>query len=274
MQLADRSLINATPPIDRASPMFSEPNQSVYLNLKLSLSLNLRRQLFLAVCDDLALRNRLAAQLYAELAYPPQSSTPSNCPSKPTSGHSDRYSSVAKDGIRTDTLAIKQTLPLAYPRLVSLNLNLHHPNPMVQIKQWLEQYPPPRGFCQQSQCPGFQILGIERLTRQSALVQREFLNSLQQIEQYLCSLESALLLWVPRPWLRAIQQSAPRFGTGTPPYLSLKVTQRLFLTRRFLIVLLTVLLLNPPLMVRNLLNKRFLYRRTIAAQRPLQNLTV
>jgi len=211
MQLADRAVINATPPVNRASPMFSEPNQSVYLNLKLSLSLNLRRQLFLAVCDDLALRNRLAAQLYAELAYPPQSSTPSSCSSKPTSGHLDRYSSVAKDGIRTDTLAIKQTLPLAYPRLVSLNLNLHHPHPMVQVKQWLEQYPPPRGIYQQSQCPGFQILGIERLTRQSATAQREFLNSLQQIEQYLCSLESALLLWVPRPWLRAIQQSAPTF---------------------------------------------------------------
>jgi hypothetical protein len=211
MQLADRSPTLNTALADSASPLFSEPNQSVYLNLKLSLSLNLRRQIFLAVCDDLALRNRLAAQLYAELAYPPQISAPSGCAAKTSSRRLDGYSSAANDGIRTDTLAIKQSLPLAYPRLVSLNLNLSAPNPMVQLSQWLEQYPPPKNIHQQCRPPGFQILGAERLTRQSALVQKQFLNSLQQIEQSLPHLESALLLWLPRPWLRAIQQSAPVF---------------------------------------------------------------
>jgi hypothetical protein len=211
MQLADRSPTLSTALADSASPLFTEPNQSVYLNLKLSLSLNLRRQIFLAVCDDLALRNRLAAQLYAELAYPPQISAPSVCASKTSSRRLDGCSSAANNGIRTDTLAIKQSLPLAYPRLVSLNLNLSAPNPMTQLSQWLEQYPPPKNIHQQCRPPGFQILGAERLTRQSALVQKQFLNSLQQIEESLPHLESALLLWLPRPWLRAIQQSAPVF---------------------------------------------------------------
>ncbi|MGA7937667.1 MAG: hypothetical protein WCA35_29225 [Kovacikia sp.] len=211
MQLADRSSTPGTALTDSAAPMFAEPNQSVYLNLKLSLSLNLRRQIFIAVCDDLALRNRLAAQLYAELAYPPQISTPSGCTSKATSRGLNPYSSGARDGIRTDTLAIKQALPLTYPRLVSLNLNLNTPDPMVQIRQWLDQYPPPQNIYQQCRPPGFQILGAERLTRQSASVQKQFLSSLQEIEQSLPHLESALLLWLPRPWLRAIQQSAPIF---------------------------------------------------------------
>ncbi|UBF27824.1 tetratricopeptide repeat protein [Kovacikia minuta CCNUW1] len=210
MQLADRSS-NLDPALpDSASSLFSEPNQGVYRNLKLSLSLNLRRQIFLAVCDDLALRNRLAAQLYAELAYPPQLSTSSGSPSKIASRRLDGLS-PANDGIRTDTLAIKQSLPLAYPRLVSLNLNLSAPNPMAQIKQWLEQYPPPKNIHQQCHPPGFQILGAERLTRQPALVQKQFLSSLQQIEQSLVCMESPLLLWLSRPWLRAIQQSAPVF---------------------------------------------------------------
>jgi hypothetical protein len=69
MQLADCSL-TVPPAGDRALQVFSGQNQTAYLRLKLALSLSLRRQIFLAVCDDLALRNRIAARLYAELAYP------------------------------------------------------------------------------------------------------------------------------------------------------------------------------------------------------------
>lgn len=42
-------------------------NQQTYQRLKLALSLNLRRQIFVAVCDDLVLRDRLAAQLQRDL---------------------------------------------------------------------------------------------------------------------------------------------------------------------------------------------------------------
>jgi tetratricopeptide (TPR) repeat protein len=49
------------------------------------------------------------------------------------------------------------------------------------------------------------------LTRQTSFVQQRFLIYLQQIERSLSSLESGLLLWLTRPWLNAVQQSAPAF---------------------------------------------------------------
>ncbi len=205
MQLADRSTIDHSASAGGALP-FSASNQKVFLRLKQALRLNLRRQIFLAVCDDLALRNRLAAQLYAELAYPTQTATPSL-----SSSVSGSRAAVTNDGIRTDSLTVRQSLVVAYPHLVSLNLNLSDPNPLVQTAHWLAQYPPPRTIHHQCHPPNFQILGVERLTRQTATVQRQFLNALQQIEDYLPDLESALLLWLPRPWLHAVQQSAPTF---------------------------------------------------------------
>lgn len=74
-------------------------NQQTYHRLKLALSLNLRRQVFIAVCDDLVLRDRMAAQLQAELS----------------AADEDRHP----------------------PHLVSLHLNLNDPNPIDQVNQWL-----------------------------------------------------------------------------------------------------------------------------------------
>lgn len=146
-----------------ASPI-SGLNQKTYARLKTSLRLNLRRQIFLAVCDDLELRSQLVSQLQAELS----------------------------------------------PRFVSLNLNLADPNPMAQVSQWLRQQEK-RGKLPRSPAVGFQILGIEHLTRQPMAVQKRFLTHLQAIEYYMPALESTLLIWVPRPWLRSICQSAPTF---------------------------------------------------------------
>jgi tetratricopeptide (TPR) repeat protein len=209
MQLAERSptVYRALP--DGVSHTLSGLNQSVYQRLKKSLSLNLRRQIFLAVCDDLALRNRLAAQLYAELAYPTQTPTLAGYSQSKTELGSRSFRSA--DPILTGTLAVEPSLSLLYPRLVSLNLNLNNPDPIAQILQWLEQYPPPRGFHQPPHPPAFQILGAERLTRQPACVQKQFLHALQQIEKFLPNLEFSLLLWLPRPWIHAVQQSAPAF---------------------------------------------------------------
>ncbi|MCS6812624.1 MAG: hypothetical protein NZ772_03490, partial [Cyanobacteria bacterium] len=162
-------------------------NWHTYQRLKLALSLGLRRQIFIAVCDDLALRDQLASQLHTELAYL----------------------------TRAPELAIADTdlVPTLrnYPRLVSLNLNLNDPNPMAQIAQWLAQHPQPVVDGQTLAAPGFQILGIERLTRQAAAVQRLFLSYLQGIEHSLAHLESSMVLWMPRPWFYSIQQSAPEF---------------------------------------------------------------
>jgi hypothetical protein len=149
-------------------------NQLTYQRLKVSLSLNLRRQIFVAVCDDLLLRDRLAAQLQSELSK-------------------------------------SKTAPRPYPRLVSLNLNLNDPNPIVQIAQWLRQNPPPTSNRRVAPMPAFQIMGVEQLTRQSAANQRLFFTHLQSIEHSLPLLESSILIWTTQPWFRTLPQSAPDF---------------------------------------------------------------
>jgi tetratricopeptide (TPR) repeat protein len=159
----------------------------------------LRRQIFIAVCDDLNLRNQVAARLHSTLAYP--------------------VGQVLYQPVDTQSEA---STP-AYPRLVTLRLNLNDPNPIAQINQWLTNYPPPIVGGSKDvpgkalPIPSFQMVGTEQLTRQPVAIQRLFLHYLRLTEQQLSSqtnsrfLESSLLLWVPRPWLRAIQQSAPQF---------------------------------------------------------------
>lgn len=159
------------------------------------LSLNLRRQIFIAVCDDLLLRDRLAAQIQAEISKSsPVGSSQTTAPIRTASGKAPRTPP-------------QQT----YPRLVSLHLNLNDPNPIVQMAQWLTQFPPPKSKGQQASMPAFQILGIEQLTRQSAVNQRLFFTHLQGIERNLPLLESSLLIWVNQPWFHALPQSAPEF---------------------------------------------------------------
>lgn len=159
-------------------------NQQTYERLKLSLSLNLRRQIFIAVCDDLPLRNRLANQLQSDLAH---------------------SSSLQVDRLRTEVGSLQ------YPRLVTLRLNPSDPSPIVQIAQWLAQSPPPRSGKRRLPVPAFQFVGIEQLTRQPATIQRLFLTNLQGIERSLPVLDSSLLFWMPRPWFRTLPQSALEF---------------------------------------------------------------
>jgi tetratricopeptide (TPR) repeat protein len=170
-------------------------NQQTYQRLKLSLSLHLRRQIFVAVCDDLPLRDRMARQLVAELT---DANVQSSLPE------------VTRDEKR-------------YPRLVSLELNLNDPNPIGQIAQWVMQYPPPRVGNRRAVLPMFQFTGIEQLTRQPAAIQRLFFAHLQNLERNLSALESGVLFWMPRPWFNALAQSAPDFWlcrTGTFEFIS------------------------------------------------------
>lgn len=181
-------------------------NRQLYQAIKLAFRLPLRRQLLIAVCDDLALRNRIAARLQAELAAgaPPTESFLRGVSSGATPGGSP-------SGNREAVPLENQAGP-SYARFVSLGLNLNNPNPLLQIAQWVNQNPPPlspQGT--RLPLPHFQILGIERLTRQPLAVQRLFLSYLQGAEEQLARLESGLLLWVSRPWCRSIQQSAPAF---------------------------------------------------------------
>lgn len=130
-------------------------NHQIYLRLRLALSLNLRRQILIAVCDDAALRNQFVTQLQADLA------------------HETRQNA-----------------------LLTLEVDLENPDILAQI---------------QAEVPNYQITGIDRLTRQPVHIQRSFLDSLGAITLQLPDLEFNLLLWVTRPWCRAIQQSAPDF---------------------------------------------------------------
>ncbi|PSB14336.1 tetratricopeptide repeat protein [filamentous cyanobacterium CCP1] len=152
-------------------------NQQIYQRLKLSLGLNLRRQIFIAVCDDLNLRDRLAAALQAEIRQ----------------------------------LEMNQFGGQSYPRLVSLQLSLDDPNPLMQIAQWLTQSPPPCIQGQQLPMPAFQIVGVEHLTRQPLAVQRLFFTHLQAIERNLPLLDFSLLIWMTQPWFHAVSHSAPEF---------------------------------------------------------------
>jgi tetratricopeptide (TPR) repeat protein len=161
------------------SQKVSSSNQQIYQRLKQAIDLNLRRQIFIAACDDLWLRDCLAARLEAELATP-------------ETGEISRSS-------------------IDYPQFVSLQLDLSDPNPWGTIATWLTEHPPrpnSRGYIR---LPGFQILGTEHLTRQPATIQWSFLSYLRDIESHLQMWESTLLLWVSRPWLSSIEQSAPEF---------------------------------------------------------------
>ncbi|MEO1144651.1 MAG: tetratricopeptide repeat protein [Cyanobacteria bacterium J06638_22] len=169
--------------IDTSSQPIFGLNHQTYLRLKLALSLNMRRQIFLAVCDDLPLRDRLADHLQQDLRHP---------------RHDPRHDH-------------RENADLTYPRLVGLNLSLESPNPVVQIAQWLSFNPLPRSGKRRLPLPAFQFLGIEHLTRQSATVQRQFLAHLQDIERSLPVLDCSLLFWMPRPWFRMLPQSAPEF---------------------------------------------------------------
>jgi hypothetical protein len=75
----------------------------------------------------------------------------------------------------------------------------------------LTKHPQPPNARNINELPGFQILGAEHLTRHSASVQWSFLSYLRDIETHLEVWESPLLLWVSRPWLSSIEQSAPEF---------------------------------------------------------------
>jgi len=155
-------------------------NQKTYQRLKAALELNLRRQIFVAVCDNLILRDRLAAELESDL-----------------SGQRAHHRASSRNR--------------SYPQLVTLKLDLSNPDPLNQIASWLRDFPPPVNRRNQALIPAFQLLGIEQLSRQSASVQWLFLNHLRSIEHSLPVLESSMVVWVTRPWSRMIPQSAPDF---------------------------------------------------------------
>lgn len=166
-------------------------NHHIYLRLRLALSLNLRRQIFIAVCDDVVLRNQFATHLQSDLSSPALSAD---------NGFSAAFHAV-------DSTSNGQAN--AIPRLINLPLELENPDALEQIGLWLSQNS--LSEADRSWILGFQITGVEHLTRQPAHLQRAFLDSLQGIAAQQSALNFNLVLWVTRPWCRSIQQSAPDF---------------------------------------------------------------
>ncbi|MEA5450155.1 hypothetical protein VB780_16360 [Leptolyngbya sp. CCNP1308] len=154
-------------------------NQEAYQELRLALQLNLRRQLLIAVCDDLALQEQLAQRL------------------------------------ETNFSPLPETVPLAPEvrarqlMLVTLRLSGDRPDLVREVLLWLKQQR--RLQSSLPTTPVFQIVGIDQLTRQSPTVQNRFLASLIRVDALLTQLDCRLVVWVPRPWLGKIRQSVPGF---------------------------------------------------------------
>ncbi|MGF1491789.1 MAG: tetratricopeptide repeat protein [Microcoleaceae cyanobacterium] len=184
----------------------SEINQQTYLQLKQALLVNLRRQVLVAVCDDLQLRNQLSEQLQAELSESGvlDSQTTTILPEQAGSTSVPFPHQLLNP---TQSTGSHHPYP-AKVQLVSLQLNLHDPNPISPVEHWLAKNTV--SFMHNSVL-GFQILGVEQLTRQSPAVQWSFLRYLRTLHSHLSTLEATLVLWVPSPWLGCIRQSATEF---------------------------------------------------------------
>ncbi len=167
-----------------ASSNGSGVNQRVFLRLKQALLLNLRRQILIAVCDNLQLRQTLITRLQRELTNritPQQNFT----------------TAIAKNPAKSSSSVVTNW--------VNLRLNVEEPNLITQIEQWFAENPETNASI------GFQIIGVEQLTRQPAAIQWSFLHDLRTLESHFPQLEFSLLLWIPSPWLNCIQKSAPEF---------------------------------------------------------------
>jgi hypothetical protein len=164
-------------------------NQTVYQRLQLALNLRLRRQLFIAVCDDPQQQHIFAARLHAELNQQP----PAFAVGGPDNGNH------ATNGTSTSPTASHFPTQPPYPHWVSLKLNLKRPCPIAQIERWLRKHPPPA-----LPAPGFQVLGIEQLTRQPATRQWRFLESIRQLNLGRLPAEASVLLWLSPPWFRTL----------------------------------------------------------------------
>jgi tetratricopeptide (TPR) repeat protein len=189
MTFVDCQPASSNPVTELVSQNRSSLNQQIYLRLRLALSLNLRRQIFLAVCDDVELRDRFAIQLRTDLT-----------------NHSS--SEIERNGGRSGNGTTAASLQANPSRIVSLGLNLPNPDVLGQINHWLTQHSANRP---DHWVPTFQIVGIEALTRQPVHIQHAFLDSLQRFAKQRSTLEFNLVLWVSRPWCRSIQQSVPEF---------------------------------------------------------------
>lgn len=152
-------------------------NQQTYESLKASMSLDLRRQLLIAVCDSVEMQAQIATQLEQDI----------------------------QQQVSVEQASGKTSAGLAKP-MERLLFDADDGNLPQQIANWMRHT-----LFTVGSLPRLQVLGIEQMTRQPAITQNYFLRSLDKIEALLPQLNTSLLVWVPWPWLRTIQQSSSTF---------------------------------------------------------------
>ncbi len=188
MLLADRHPLTPTIPVSELAQHLTGWNQQTFLRLRMTLGMGLRRQVLIAVCDDVALRNALAEKLSNDL------------PKLFNLNEGDRSLSGFMD--LELGLSARLKTPKPQERFLSLTLQPTDPKLLGQVFHQL----------QHESVLGVQILGLEQLTRQPVHIQRAFLNHIRALgRNQLATLERNVVLWVTRPWWRSIQQSAPEF---------------------------------------------------------------
>lgn len=192
MTSVDRHSALSNPVTELASDSLSNSNQQSYLRLRLALSLNLRRQVLIAVCDDVILRQQFATELARDLANPIL-----NLSTDSSSGFSSQTGRTHSNGAASVS------------RLVSLQLDPQQPDLNEHIQHWFALHP--QASAAAAWVPQFQITGIDQLTRQPVYAQRSFLDALSTLAQQFPESDFNVLLWVTRPWCRTIQQSVPEF---------------------------------------------------------------
>jgi tetratricopeptide (TPR) repeat protein len=180
---ADRRQSLSTIPVNELVNYLTGENQHTFVRLRLALGMNLRRQLLIAVCDDLALRNAMAEKLAHDLP---------------------RLQDLSSFIPLELGIAGRSVKPQAQDNLLTLTLHPQEATGLSQVFQQLNREAHQPRF-------GVQIVGIEHLTREPVHIQRAFLNHLRSLGRNFVHLDSNLVLWVTRPWWRSIQQSAPEF---------------------------------------------------------------
>ena len=172
-------------PTALGSPLELSPwNQHTYERIKLSLELDLRRQVFVVVCDDLVVRAHVSNRLIRDRAT--------------LSSAGQVVSPVMAIALDPEAPHLHGPLTRAFCHPQSLPNSLAGRGTMT-------------GDPLLGQDPVVQLFGIEQLTRQCARLQQQFLNELNGLPQHPLPNAGALLLWIPRPWLHSIRQSAPAF---------------------------------------------------------------
>ncbi|MDB9515349.1 tetratricopeptide repeat protein [Roseofilum reptotaenium CS-1145] len=186
--------------------MLQDKNWQTYRDLKEVLSLNVRRQLFLAVCDDPNFCQYLVNQLDME----------SRCNGTPLDSEIPRWVTLELEADDPNLVhQIDRWYNVANHQEIQKSLPLSPNSPPRRRKDdWMKVSPldlsphVPREFS-----PGFQFFGVQRLMQKSPTQQWSFLQNLEYIAQRYLDLawDWNLLIWIPRPWLFSIQQSVPRF---------------------------------------------------------------